>query len=91
VGDGVAHPVDGDQIDLVELAQVVGPILVVRRIVGFAAVLEIADVVDRDVIAVDRGPGDLGDVALPTTVVRGLDPAPDEEKARGDEGEDDEE
>ena len=33
VSDRVAHPVDGDQVDLVELAQIEGLVVVVRRVV----------------------------------------------------------
>ena len=48
VRDRRAHPVDGDQVDRVELAQVEGAVVVSGREVGLGAIVEVADVVHRD-------------------------------------------
>ena len=83
VRDRVPHPIDGDQVDLVELAQVEGLVVVMRRVVDVRPVVEVADVVDRHPIALEAGVGKLGDVGLPLAVVGRTDRSPHHQE--GDE------
>jgi len=69
VGDGRAHPVDGDEIDPVEAAQVERAIVVRGREVGLRPVVEVADVVQGHEIAVEGGIGQDGHLRLPVAVV----------------------
>ena len=45
VGDGIAHPVHGDQVDRIQLAQIEGAIIVTRHEVLLGPVVEVAHVV----------------------------------------------
>ena len=91
MGDRIARPVDGDQVDLVELAQVEGALVVARLEVLVArAIGEITDVVQGDEIALAGGVGKHRDVGLPVALVRGLDRGPPkqhehEEERKGDQ------
>ncbi|MNC32231.1 hypothetical protein D3C75_805760 [compost metagenome] len=76
VGDGGAHPVNGDQVHPLQLAQVEALVVPGGGVVGFAAVLEVADVVHRDQVAFDAGMRQFGDVRQPVALVGRLDAVP---------------
>ena len=90
--DGVSHPggapVVNEHVDAGELGQADGAGFPAGREVGGGAVVAVADVVEGDFVAVDFGPGELGDIGLPLAVVaRGLGGPPGEDEGAGDGGE----
>ena len=76
VGDRIPHPVDRDQVDRVQPGEVERPVVIAHVEIRLGAVVQIADVVDRDLIALDGGIGQSGHVPLPGPVVRGRDAHP---------------
>ncbi|MNT20667.1 hypothetical protein D3C72_1559820 [compost metagenome] len=76
VGNRRPHPIGGDQVDAFQLAQVEGFVVPGRGVVGFAAVVEVADVMHGDPIAFDGGVGQHRHIRLPIALVGRLDPPP---------------
>jgi len=58
MGDVGRPPVDVEEIDTLQFAQVEGPVVVVDRVVSFGAVINVADIVDGDQVILDLGPGE---------------------------------
>ncbi len=86
VRDRVAHPVARDEVGGAQVRQVERRVVPARGEVGLGAVVEVADVVERDALAVDVGPGEAGHLGLPVAVVRGRDVEPPaEDRGEGDE------
>lgn len=90
--DGVSHPggapVVDEHVDAGELGEAEFAGFPVGGEVGGGAVVAVTDVVEGDVVAVDFGPGELGDVGLPRAVVAGfLGEPPGEDEGAGESGE----
>lgn len=76
MGDARRPPVDQKEVHAPQLGQVEGPVVVAHRVVGFGAVLAVADIVDSDVVVPDFGPGENRHIRLPVPIVGGRDQRP---------------
>jgi hypothetical protein len=86
VRDRVAHPVARDEVGGAEVRQVERGIVPTRGEVGLGAVVEVPDVVERDALTVDIGPGEARHLGLPVAIVRGRDVEPPaQDRGKGDE------
>lgn len=73
VRDRRSHLVDREQVDAVEFRQVVAARFEGRGEIGFAAIVEVTDIVHGNAIALDRGAQQLRDPGLPAALVRRFD------------------
>ena len=87
--DRIARPVDRDQIDRVQLAQIEGAIVIARHEVLLGAIVEVAHIVQRDEIAILRRIGQDRDLGLPVALIGRLDREPPQQhdRERGTEAE----
>jgi hypothetical protein len=76
VGDGRTHPIDRHQVYAFKFGEIIGLVVPGRRVIGFAAVGKVADVVYRYHVAVDCRVGQFGHIRLPVAVVGRLDTEP---------------
>ena len=84
VGDAGGAPVAEGEVDGLELVEVVGAVFPTGGVVGVGGVVvEVADVVEEERVAIDLDGGELRDVGEPVAGVGGLDG----EVAEEDEGE----
>ena len=74
--DGGPHPVDRHEIGTLQLAQVEALVVVGGGEIGFAAVVEVANVAHRDHVAFDCGVGQHRHVGLPVALIGRFDAAP---------------
>ena len=89
VRDRIARPIDREQIDRVQLAQIEGAIVIARHEVLLGAIVEVADIVQRDEIAILRRIGQDRDLGLPVALIGRLDREPPQQhdRERGTEAE----
>ena len=69
VGDVRPHPVGKHQVGAAQTIQVGWAALPLRGVVGFAAPLEVAHIIQVNMVAVDPGLQQLGDIVSPYTLV----------------------
>ena len=79
MGNRRPHPVRRHQIDPVQSIEVEGFVVVGRGEIGFAAVIEVADVVNRDPVAVEAGVRQHGEFRLPVAIVARLGLQPEQQ------------
>ncbi len=74
----MASPIQYTAIRSTELsrASIKGLVVIARREIGLRAVSEVADIVQRHPVALNRGPGQHGNIVLPVTVVGRSDSRP---------------
>ena len=81
MGNGRAHPVGGDQVDALQLAEVEILVVIGRLVVVLAAVGKVADVVHPHPLAADGCVGQHGDIGLPVPLVGRLQGLPPQQQA----------
>ena len=79
VRNGPAVPVRHDHVDRRELVEIVAAGFPALRVVGVAAPVEVADISQRHVVAVDRTVGDLRDIVCPEPLVGRCNALPPDE------------
>ena len=86
MGNRWPHPIGCHDVHRLQLPQVEGLVVIGRAEVGFAPIVEIADVVDGDLITRDRGVGQHRHLRLPVAIVAGLDARPQHQNCRAEQG-----
>src|SRR5690349_24008585 len=82
MGDPRRSPKGDEKIGAAYVLKVIGPRFPMRSVVLLRPIVEIADIVDRYLVAVEVRPGGSVHISLPVPIVRGSDRQPPAQNQR---------